>query len=226
MAKYSRLETYNTILDKGLVPIFYNPDIEIATQIIKACLDGGAACVEFTNRGDQASIVFAELARRFGDKSGPILGVGSILDAATAAEYIQMGANYIVAPIFNRETALLCNRRKVAYIPGCGSVTEISDAEELGAEICKIFPGTGVGGPGFVKAVLGPMPWARLMPTGGVEASREGVRAWILAGAACIAMGSRLISKDLVEARNFAAITERVKNVLLWVEEARQERAG
>ena len=226
MAKYSRLVTLSKMLEKGLVPIFYTGDVETASKLVEACLDGGAVCVEFTNRGDQAIRVFEELARRFSDGSDVILGAGSVVEAGTAAMYIQMGANYIVGPMLNPEVARTCNRRKVAYIPGCGSVTEISEAEELGAEICKIFPGASVGGPDFVKAVLGPMPWSHLMPTGGVEASREAIRAWITAGAACLAMGSKLISKDMVETKDFKAITDRVRNVLGWIEEARREREG
>jgi len=226
MAKYSRLVTLSKMLEKGLVPIFYTGDVETASKLVEACLDGGAVCVEFTNRGDQAIRVFEELARRFSDGSDVILGAGSVVEAGTAAMYIQMGANYIVGPMLNPEVARTCNRRKVAYIPGCGSVTEISQAEELGAEICKIFPGAGVGGPDFVKAVLGPMPWSRLMPTGGVQATREGIAAWITAGAACLAMGSKLISKDMVETKDFKAISDRVRNVLGWIEESRREREG
>jgi len=223
MSKYGRLVTLGKILEKGLVPIFYTGDVEIATKLVGACLEAGAVCVEFANRGDQAYRVFEELVRRFNSSSEAILGVGSVVDAGTAAMYIQMGANYIVGPMFNPEVARACNRRKVAYIPGCGSVTEISDAEELGAEICKIFPGGGVGGPGFVKAVLGPMPWTRLMPTGGVEATREGVGTWITAGAACLGMGSKLISNDLVQSQDLKAISKRVRNVLRWIQEARDE---
>jgi 2-dehydro-3-deoxyphosphogluconate aldolase/(4S)-4-hydroxy-2-oxoglutarate aldolase len=139
----------------------------------------------------------------------------------TAALYIASGANFVVGPVLNAEIARLCNRRKVAYSPGCGSVSEISQAEELGVEIVKIFPGDEVGGPGFVKAVRGPMPWTRIMPTGGVDATRESVQGWIKAGAACLGMGSRLIRKDLVATENYAAIRDTTRQVLEWIREAR-----
>src|SRR3990172_959062 len=221
MAKYSRMKVLATMLETGLVPIFYHADVEVATHIVQACLAGGAKCVEFTNRGDQAHLVFEKLVQRFNTQE-VILGAGSVIDAATAALYIQLGANFIVSPVLVPETARLCNRRKVAYSPGCGSVSEISQAEELGVEICKIFPGTQVGRPGFVKSVKGPMPWTRLMPTGGVSPSEENVKSWIEAGAACLGMGSQLISKDLLASGDYAAISENVKNVLAWIAEARQ----
>ena len=150
-----------------------------------------------------------------------MLGVGSVIDAPTAALYISAGANFVVGPVLNPEVARLCNRHKVAYSPGCGSVSEISDAEELGVEIVKVFPGTQVGGPAFVKAMRGPMPWTRLMPTGGVDATRESIRAWFQAGAACVGMGSKLITKELVAAGDWDAISEKVAQVLAWIKEVR-----
>jgi 2-dehydro-3-deoxyphosphogluconate aldolase/(4S)-4-hydroxy-2-oxoglutarate aldolase len=222
MARFDRLTVLNTMLGSGLVPVFYEPDIEIAKQILKAVFDGGARLVEFTNRGDRAIHVFTRLVEFVETNFSPlILGVGSIVDDATAALYIANGANFVVAPMFNPQVAKLCNRRKIAYSPGCGSVTEISVAEELGVEIVKIFPGGQVGGPAFVKSVLGPMPWTRMMPTGGVEATKESVQEWIKAGAVCLGMGSNLIRKELVEARDFAGIRENVRQILAWIAEAK-----
>lgn len=221
MAKYSRLKVLTTIIETGMVPIFYHPSPETAANVISACAAGGARCFEFTNRGDLAHEVFAEVSRRFKSDDRVILGAGSILDPGTAALYIQLGANFIVGPVLNPEVARLCNRRKVAYFPGCGSVSEISQAEELGVEICKIFPGSAVGGPGFVKDLLGPMPWARVMPTGGVEPTEENVTTWIKAGAACLGLGSKLFPADVIKAGNFNEITENVKRVLGWVKNAR-----
>jgi len=221
MAKYSRLKVLTTMIESGLVPIFYQADLEVAIQIVNACLAGGAKCVEFTNRGDQAHLVFERLVQRFSTED-VILGAGSVIDAATASLYIQLGANFIVSPVLVTETARLCNRRKVAYSPGCGSVNEISQAEELGVEICKIFPGGQIGGPAFVKAVRGPMPWTRILPTGGVSPTEENIKSWIEAGAACVGMGSKLITKELVTAGNYAAITDNVKQVLAWIAEARK----
>jgi 2-dehydro-3-deoxyphosphogluconate aldolase/(4S)-4-hydroxy-2-oxoglutarate aldolase len=222
MARYSRLKVLNTMIELGLVPVFYNPDLEIARQIVAACRAGGARVVEFTNRGDFAFQVFTALAQHVAEaEPDVILGVGSVIDAPTAALYISAGANFVVGPVLNPEVARLCNRRKVAYSPGCGSVSEISEAEELGVEIVKVFPGTQVGGPAFVKAVRGPMPWTRIMPTGGVDATQESIQAWFEAGVACVGMGSKLITKELVAAGDWDAISEKVAQVLAWIKEVR-----
>jgi 2-dehydro-3-deoxyphosphogluconate aldolase/(4S)-4-hydroxy-2-oxoglutarate aldolase len=170
MARFMRLEVINTMLDLGLVPLFYNSEVETAVEIVSAIARGGGRVVEFTNRGEMAYPVFTELVKHFA-KADPsvILGVGSVMDAPTAALYLATGANFIVGPSHNPEISRLCNRRKIAYLPGCATETEIANAEEAGAEICKIFPGESAGGPGFISAVLAPCPWHRLLPTGGVD---------------------------------------------------------
>jgi 2-dehydro-3-deoxyphosphogluconate aldolase/(4S)-4-hydroxy-2-oxoglutarate aldolase len=222
MARFSRLEVLNTVIDLGLVPVFYHPDLAVAKQIVAACRAGGARVVEFTSRGDFALQTFTELAQHVAEHElGVILGVGTIVDAPTAALYLSAGANFVVGPSLNPEVARLCNRRKVAYMPGCGSATEIAQAEELGVEIVKVFPGSAVGGPGFVKAVLGPMPWTNIMSTGGVDATEDSIRAWFEAGVVCVGIGSKLIAKDLMTARDFDAISAKVAQVLAWIEEAR-----
>ncbi|MBN1218052.1 MAG: bifunctional 4-hydroxy-2-oxoglutarate aldolase/2-dehydro-3-deoxy-phosphogluconate aldolase [Anaerolineae bacterium] len=222
MAKFDRLTVLNTMIDTGLVPVFYHGDLEVAKKIASACAAGGAKILEFTNRGDRAWNIFTQLIQ-WVEQTHPalILGVGSVIDAPTAGMYIGSGANFVVGPLLNPEVARLCNRRKVAYSPGCGSVSEISEAEELGVEIVKIFPGGQVGGPAFVKAVRGPMPWTWLMPTGGVDATKEGVAAWITAGVSCLGMGSKLIRKDLVAAGDYAGVEQNVRQVLAWIQEAR-----
>ncbi|NLE44941.1 MAG: bifunctional 4-hydroxy-2-oxoglutarate aldolase/2-dehydro-3-deoxy-phosphogluconate aldolase [Chloroflexi bacterium] len=222
MARFDRLTVLNTVLEIGLVPVFYHGDIEVAKGVVQACADGGARVVEFTNRGDRAWNIFTELAAYF-QTSEPslILGVGSVIDAPTAALYIASGANFVVGPMLNAEVARLCNRRKIAYMPGCGSVTEISAAEELGAEIVKVFPGGEVGGPSFVKSVQGPMPWSRIMPTGGVDATQDDICAWIKAGAACLGIGSNLIRKEWVKSGDYPAISANVAQVLGWIKQAR-----
>ncbi len=224
MARFSRLKVLNTMIDVGLVPVFYHPDVEVAIEIVAACAAGGARAVEFTNRGDLAYQVFSELVRHFAD-SDVILGIGSVIDPGTAALYISSGANFVVGPVLNPGVARVCNRRKIAYSPGCGSASEISQAEELGVEIVKLFPGGLVGGPAFVKAVLGPCPWTRIMPTGGVDASWESVSGWIGAGAACLGIGSKLVRKDLVAAGDFEAITQKTTDVIGWIKKVREERA-
>jgi 2-dehydro-3-deoxyphosphogluconate aldolase/(4S)-4-hydroxy-2-oxoglutarate aldolase len=224
MARFDRMTVLNAMLDTGLVPVFYNDDLTVAQKIVEACAEGGARIVEFTNRGDRAWNVFTELIA-WAEKAQPdvILGVGSVVDVPTAALYIGSGANFVVSPVLNPEVARVCNRRKVAHSPGCGSVSEISQAEELGVEIVKIFPAGLVGGPAFIKAVRGPMPWTRIMPTGGVDATEKNVKEWIQAGAACLGMGSKLIRKGAVLAGNYASIRENVKNVLGWIQEAREK---
>ena len=224
MARFDRLTVLSKTIELGLVPVFYNPDTDVAERIVTACAAGGAQVVEFTNRGDFAPQVFLELSQRVA-KAIPdvILGVGSVIDAPTAALYIAYGANFVVGPSLNPEVARLCNRRKVAYSPGCGSLTEVGQAEELGVEIVKIFPGSSVGGPGFAKAILGPCPWTRLMPTGGVDATEESIKAWFAAGVACVGIGSKLITKDWVAAGDFEAISAKAAQVLAWIREARAD---
>jgi 2-dehydro-3-deoxyphosphogluconate aldolase/(4S)-4-hydroxy-2-oxoglutarate aldolase len=222
MARFTRLDTLNTLLSGGLVPVFYNPDVAVAKKIVEAVADGGCRVIEMTNRGDRAYLVFQELEEYFA-KGRPemILGAGSIVDAPTAALYIAQGANFIVGPTTCAETARLCNRRKIAYAPGCGSATEIQDAHDLGCEIVKVFPGGEVGGPSFVKAMLGPCPWTRIMPTGGVDTTKEGVTEWIKAGAAALGVGSNLITRELIAAKDYAGISAKVKQVMAWIQEAR-----
>lgn len=222
MARFDRMTVLTRILDLGLVPVFYHGDVGVAEQIVAACAAGGAQVIEFTNRGDFAPQVFLELSQRF-TRSDPdvILGVGSVVDAPTAALYIAYGANFVVGPVLNPEVAGLCNRRKIAYSPGCGSASEIAEAEELGVEIVKIFPGSSVGGPVFVKSVLGPCPWTRMMPTGGVDATEESIHAWFGAGVACVGIGSKVVRKDLVAAGDFGSITQKATQVLAWIRGAR-----
>lgn len=197
------------------MPVFYHKDVEVCKQVLKACYEGGVRVFEFTNRGDYAHEVFGEL-NKWAAKETPdmMIGVGSVVDAGTTSLYIQLGTSFIVSPILNPEMAKVCNRRKIAWSPGCGSLTEISYAEELGAEVVKIFPGTEVGGPSFVKAVKGPFPWTSIMPTGGVEPTDENLSGWFKAGVHCVGMGSQLVTKDILENKDWSALTEKVKIAL------------
>lgn len=196
MAQYSRLEVAQVMKDTGLVPLFFNNDIEVSKKVLKACYDGGARLLEFTARGDFALEVFTELTKyAIAELPGMIMGVGSVTDAAAASLYMQMGANFIVTPVLREDIAIVCNRRKVLWSPGCGSLTEIARAEELGCEIVKLFPG-GIYGPDFVKAIKGPCQWTSIMPTGGVSPTRENLESWFKAGVTCVGMGSKLIAKD------------------------------
>ena len=222
MAQHDRMAVLNAIFEVGVVPVFYHGDLKTVISTIEACAAGGARVVEFTNRGDQAYRVFADAARHVIDHEiDVILGVGSIVDAPTAALYIASGANFVVGPLLNAEVGRLCNRRKIAYSPGCGSVSEIAAAEELGVEIVKVFPGAEVGGPEFVKSVLGPCPWTRIMPTGGVDVTRESLEAWFGAGVACVGVGSKLITKEILASGDFAGLSAEVRRVVKLIAEIR-----
>ncbi|SHE80862.1 2-dehydro-3-deoxyphosphogluconate aldolase / (4S)-4-hydroxy-2-oxoglutarate aldolase [Mariniphaga anaerophila] len=215
MARYTRIEVALKMKETGMVPVFYNADAEICKRVVKACYDGGVRLFEFTNRGDFATLIFAEL-NKWAQQECPemIMGVGSVVDEGTAAMYIALGANFIVAPLIDEATAKVCNKRKIAWSPGCGTVTEIGKAHELGAEVVKIFPGSQVGGPGFVKAVKGPMPWASIMPTGGVSPTEDNLKEWFEAGVTCVGMGSKLFPKEVLANGNYSYITEKCEEAL------------
>jgi 2-dehydro-3-deoxyphosphogluconate aldolase/(4S)-4-hydroxy-2-oxoglutarate aldolase len=209
-------------MGQGIIPVFHHGEPEVCINVIQACASGGAKCIEFTNRGDFAADTFLQVARHFEKTDASvILGAGSIVDAPTAALYIANGAKFVVGPILNPEVARLCNRRKIAYSPGCGSASEVSYAEELGCEIVKLFPGSTVGGPEFVKQILGPMPWTRLMPTGGVEASEQSLTEWFEAGIVACGIGSNLITKKLLAAGDYAGIEQRVRETLVLLAKIR-----
>jgi 2-dehydro-3-deoxyphosphogluconate aldolase/(4S)-4-hydroxy-2-oxoglutarate aldolase len=221
MAKYTRIQVATVMEQTGLVPLFHTDDVSLGKKVLKACYDGGARLLEFTNRGDFAHEIFGEL-NKYALKELPemILGVGSVTDAGTASLYMQLGANFIVTPVLREDIALACNRRKVLWSAGCGSLTEISKAEELGAEIVKLFPG-GIYGADFVKAIKGPCPWTSIMPTGGVSPTKENLQSWFDAGVTCVGMGSKLISKELLKSGNFKQLKKQVSNTLKIIKELR-----
>lgn len=208
MARFTRIQACQTMATTGMVPVFYHSNLEVSKQILKACYDGGVRVFEFTNRGDFAHEIFGELLK-WASKECPdmILGIGSIIDAGTASLYLQLGANFVVGPLLNPEIFKVCNRRQVAYIPGCGSVSEVGYAQELGAEVVKVFPGD-VMGPAFVKGIKAPMPWSNLMVTGGVTPTEENLTKWFRAGVSCVGMGSNLFPKDVIEAKDWSKITQ------------------
>jgi 2-dehydro-3-deoxyphosphogluconate aldolase/(4S)-4-hydroxy-2-oxoglutarate aldolase len=221
---HDRMTVLTAMMGQGVIPVFYHPDVETCVNVIQACANGGAKCIEFTNRGDFAAHVFLDVARHFA-KADPsvIMGVGSIVDAPTAGIYIANGAKFVVGPILNADVAKVCNRRMIPYSPGCGSASEISDAQELGCEIVKVFPGESVGGPTFVKNVLGPMPWTRIMPTGGVDPDEKSLREWFGAGIVAAGMGSKLITNDLLKAGDWKGIEERVRKTVDLISSIRRD---
>ena len=222
MARFSKIAVLTAMSNTGMVPVFYNADLEVTKQVVKACYEGGVRAFEFTNRGEFAHEVFAELAKWVAKECPDmILGVGSIVDAPTAALYIQSGANFIVGPLFNAEVARLCNRRCLPYTPGCGSVTEIGAAQEAGCDLVKVFPAGEVGGPSFVKNIKAPMPWSMIMATGAVEPTEDNLSAWFKAGVACVGMGSKLFPKQAIEAGDWAAISALCRKALDIIAAAR-----
>jgi 2-dehydro-3-deoxyphosphogluconate aldolase/(4S)-4-hydroxy-2-oxoglutarate aldolase len=226
MANFMKQKVVEEIVRVGLVPVFYNSDVTTSKKIVQACVAGGAIVVEFTNRGEAAPIIFKELITwSHGELPEVIIGVGTILDVATASQYIDSGANFVVGPIYNPEVAALCNRKKVAYIPGCMTPSEIIAAEKTGAEIIKVFPGSTVG-PEFIKALRGPCPWLNLMPSGGVEVSQHNISSWMQAGAVALNIGSNLIRKDLVKAGDFTSLQTMVTDCINWIKEAREKNTA
>lgn len=221
MAKFDKLAVMQKIGETGMVSVFYHSNAETAKKVIKACYDGGVRAFEFTNRGDFAQEVFAECVK-FAAKECPelALGIGSVVDAPTAALYIQLGACFVVGPLFNPDIVPVCNRRLVPYCPGCGTVSEIGKAQELGCDLCKLFPGD-VYGPAFVKGMMAPCPWTKLMVTGGVAPTKENLTAWVKAGVYCVGMGSKLFPKEEVAAGNWQYITDKCKEALGYIAEAR-----
>lgn len=223
MAQYTRIEVAIEMKNSGIIPVFYHKDLEVCKKIITACYEAGARVFEFTNRGDFAHETFGELSKYVTVKlPGMILGVGSVIDAGTTSLYLQLGSNFIVSPILNPEMARFCNRRKVTWIPGCGSLTEISFAEELGAEVVKIFPASEVGGPSFVKAIKGPFPWTSIMPTGGVSPTRENLSEWFDAGVHCVGIGSKIFTKKADGSYDYDQITKVLKHAIKIVQEIRE----
>ena len=217
MAQFTRIEVVGMMQRNGIVPLFYHEDVALGKEILKACYEGGSRLMEFTARGDFAFEVFRELNKyAVRELPGLIMGVGSVTDAAAASLFMQMGANFIVTPSLREDIAVVCNRRKILWSPGCGSLTEINRAEELGCEIIKLFPGSTYG-PEFVKAIKGPQPWTSIMPTGGVSRDEANLKAWFGAGVTSVGMGSQLISKDILATRDFKLLQQRVSDILALI---------
>ncbi len=221
MARFTRIEVAQKMKEQGMVPLFYHPDEELGKEVLRACYAGGGRLLEFTNRGDYAHEVFGKL-NKFCEQELPemIMGVGSVTDAGSASLYMQLGSNFVVTPVLREDIAIVCNRKKVLWSPGCGSLTEIAKAEELGCEIVKLFPG-GIYGPSFVKAVKAPQPWTSIMPTGGVAPTRENLAGWFDAGVTCVGMGSKMISKDILSNKDFTKLESRVSDTLALIRELR-----
>ena len=218
MAQYSRIQVINKMMELRMVPLFYNSDFQVAKNILQACYNGGARLIEFTNRGDFAIEVFSKLIK-FASKElpGMIVGIGSVTDSAAASQYMLLGANFVVTPVLREDIAIVCNRRKVLWVPGCGSLSEIAKAEEMGCEFVKLFPGN-IYGPDFIKSVKAPQPWSSIMPTGGVSIEKSNLLGWFKGGADCVGLGSQLISKEVLINQDFKKLEKNVLDTIQFIQ--------
>ena len=218
MAQYSRIQVINKMMELRMIPLFYHSDFQVAKNILQACYNGGARLIEFTNRGDFAIEVFSKLIK-FASKElpGMIVGIGSVTDSAAASQYMLLGANFVVTPVLREDIAIVCNRRKVLWIPGCGSLSEIAKAEEMGCEFVKLFPGN-IYGPDFIKSVKAPQPWSSIMPTGGVSIEQSNLLGWFKAGADCVGLGSKLISEEILINQDFKKLEKNVLDTIQFIQ--------
>jgi 2-dehydro-3-deoxyphosphogluconate aldolase / (4S)-4-hydroxy-2-oxoglutarate aldolase len=216
------LTVHSAMLEVGAVPTFTPLDLAAGKRVVTACAGAGMKVVEVTNRREGTLGVFRALVEWAAvEHPEVILGAGTIYEAPTVALFIDAGANFIVSPIMNPEMARICNRRLVAWLPGAGSATEISEAEELGAEIIKVFPAAAFDGPAFVRGILGPNPFTKLMPTN-IVATEEAVRRWFAAGVACVGVGPALIPDAAQADPDPAPLATAIAQFSGWVDAARR----
>ncbi len=209
----------------GVVPVFYNGETETAKNVVRACYKGGIRTFEFTNRGGKAFEVFGELVKMAAAECPEIvMGIGSITTAADCRRFVEAGARFVVGPVFSAEVLEEARKLGVPYIPGAATPTEIFNAYKAGAEIVKVFPAAECGGPSFVKAVLAPMPWLKIMVTGGVEPTRENLTRWFAAGVKCVGIGSNLFPKALVDDGKWDEITALVAETVRIAAEMKNEK--
>ena len=224
MASHSKADVLATISREGVVPVFYHADIEVAKEVARRLVAGGISTIEFTNRGDGAVRVFAELiAWARAELPQLIVGVGTVTQAPTAVHVIDLGANFVFAPNLDADVASACNQRNIPYVPGCGTLTEIQQAYKLGCDMVKLFPAGEVGGPAYLKNVRAPCPWVKAVPTGGVDPTVESLKAWYDAGAPAVGMGSKLLTKDLIADQDWDGLQQKVAETVAAVAAARSK---
>ena len=214
MARNASIIVYSRIEETPIVPLFFNADLTVAQHVLKACYDGGIRVFEFTNRGAEAPAIFAKLID-YCEKECPdlVLGIGTIYDAKQANEFIAMGADFMLQPFTTPEVGEVCAKHDIPWMPGTMTLTEIRNAEILGAKYVKIFPGNVVG-PVFIKAIKGPMPKTKIMVTGGVEPNKESLSSWFGAGAAAVGMGSQLFPADLIAKKDYQSISNTISDLI------------
>ena len=216
MASMNAAQVLILLEQTKIAPVFFNPDIEYSKKIVKACYDGGMRVFEFTNRGVEAPTVFSAL-REFVNKNCPemALGIGTIFTAVEAKDFIDMGTDFIVQPITSLEVGEVCRENQIPWLPAAATLNEIWHAKQAGATVVKLFPGN-VLGPGFVKAIKGPLPNIKVMVTGGVEPTQESIQSWLIAGANFLGMGSQLFAGELKTTEDFSKLSLKVKQVLSY----------
>ena len=195
-----------------LIPLFYHNDIEVCKRVIDAVINSNLPILEFTNRGSKAIQNFEYLINYVGTKSNFLLGMGSVKNDEEAKIFIKLGAKFIISPFLDKSIGMVCKENKVPWIPGCGTLTEMITAENLGAELVKLFPRS-VYGPILISAVLAPCPSLKIMPTGGVTSNLDNLVEWFQSGAYCLGMGSQLISKKYLIENDFKGLEKHIIEV-------------
>lgn len=220
---YTKEQIVSVMRDTGVVPLFTHDNADEALEVVAAAYRGGVRAFEFTNRRPNSFEIFSHLVRERNKFPDLMLGIGTIMDAATTKKFIDAGADFIISPIMRPEMAEVCNSHNISWIPGCATLTEIVNARDLGAAVIKVFPGSSLG-PNFVSAIMPVVPDLKLMITGGVEPSRENLTAWFKAGAMCVGMGSQLFTKDIIQNRDWQALSDKVAHALALVSEIRGKK--
>jgi 2-dehydro-3-deoxyphosphogluconate aldolase/(4S)-4-hydroxy-2-oxoglutarate aldolase len=204
----------DAIIAQGILPLYFNPSEEVSLEVLKAIYRAGIKAVEYTNRGEAALSNFKKMvALRNADMPGLLLGVGTIKNMQHAKDYLSAGANFLVSPGFVPDVAAHCVANDIFYAPGCMTPTEIIAAENAGIGFIKLFPGNMLG-PEFLSGIKDIFPKLLFMPTGGVDTTRENIEGWYKAGVCAVGMGSKLISKKLMETKDYATIEEETRKVL------------
>jgi len=219
-------EILQLIPEQGLLPLFFYKDADVSVEVLKALYEAGIRTVEYTNRGEAALKNFEKLREACDNElEGMYLGVGTIKDADAARNFIDAGADYIISPGLVKDAIKVAEKRDILWIPGCMTPTEIIRAEKLGAKIVKLFPGNLLG-PSFLSAIKELFPGLLFMPTGGVEVERENLSGWFKAGVCAVGMGSKLITKQSLENRDYAKITELTRQAIEIINSVRSAKVA
>ena len=225
MKQYSKEKVYEVLTAQGVLPMFCHEDIYVCKSLLQAVYDAGARVVEFTNRKPNSLEVFNTL-KKYADKKMPglLLGAGTVMNVKEAKAFAKLDAGFIISPVIDKGVAKFCKEEKIFWCPGAATLTEIVHAQDLGAGLVKLVPAVQLGGPEFVKAVMAPCPWIKIMPTGGVNMEAENLLAWFQSGVKCVGIGSQLFSKDIIENGKYDLVTMQLSQMLQTVKAIRKEQ--